>query len=701
VDWIEGGGVAIGFVSVGGAVPVLAYWGPSLEPAPKPADLVGFAEVAVPHGGLDAGEVFDLLPQAGLGFFGHPGVRLARDGREIITQLVLAQVEAAPGRIGFALSDTLAGVEVWLSFEIDDRTGVASASARVKNRGADTLEVIWLASALPLVHDEVMMFSGRWAREFRPSRTRLAAGQIVQDDLTGRTSHHAPPFWAVGEPGFGEQSGQVIGLHLGWSGDHRGIFERLGDGRVQFQAGELLARGEVVLSAGDSYSSPTLYAACSDRGLNGLSDRFHPFVRDVVLGGRLRNRPRPVHLNTWEAVYFDHDLAALKALADAAHQVGVERFVLDDGWFKGRADDTAGLGDWTADPVKYPTGLGPLVEHVRGLGLEFGLWVEPEMVNLDSDLARAHPDWILGAPDRAQPLGRGQHVLNLSHPKAFEAILLSLDGLLSAHPIDYLKWDMNRALTHAVSEGVPMVHCQVIAVYALIDRLRARHPDVEIESCASGGGRIDFGILQRTDRVWASDCNDPFDRQAIQRALSIFLPPELIGAHVGPARAHTTGRWASMGFRAQTALFGAMGVEADVRTLDARERAKLAAAISLYKQHRGLIHSGRQSRLEHPDPGCLCFMIASAREALVSVAQVETPVSAVPASLCLRGLGAGAWVARRVDDPGPGRHRMKIAPAAARGEHLQGPAGLFERAGIPLPVMQAGESALFHLVRTD
>ncbi|HQN52708.1 MAG TPA: alpha-galactosidase, partial [Phenylobacterium sp.] len=351
-----------------------------------------------------------------------------------------------------------------------------------------------------------------------------------------------PPYMLVGEAGFSQATGEVTGAHLAWSGDARMLAERLRDGRIQLQGGELFLPGEVSLAPGETYDTPILYAARSGAGLNGLSDRFHPFVREVILGGRLKAKPRPVHFNTWEAVYFRHDLTELKALADLAAEVGAERFILDDGWFKGRNDDTTSLGDWIPDAAKYPNGLTPLIDRVRGLGLEFGLWVEPEMANLDSDLVRAHPDWLLHVDDRAQPVGRGQYVLDLTRPEVADHLFARLDALLAQHEIGYLKWDMNRDLTHAASRGRPASRRQTLAVYALIDRLRAAHPDVEIESCASGGGRADFEILKRTDRIWTSDCNDPVERQTIQQGFSIFFPPEVMGAHVGPAASHTTAR---------------------------------------------------------------------------------------------------------------------------------------------------------------
>ncbi|MDM4777904.1 alpha-galactosidase, partial [Micromonospora sp. b486] len=267
-------------------------------------------------------------------------------------------------------------------------------------------------------------------------------------------------------------------------------------------------------------------------------------------------------LNVWEAVYFGHELDRLRALADAAAEVGVERFVLDDGWFRGRRHDQAGLGDWWVDGEVWPDGLQPLIDHVRGHGMQFGLWVEPEMVNPDSDLFRAHPEWVLQAPGRLPPPWRHQQALDLVNPDAYAYLLERLDAVLGEHDgIAYLKWDHNRDLTEAGHAGRPGVHAQTLAVYRLLDELRARHPGVEIESCSSGGARVDLEILRRTDRVWASDCNDALERLSIQRWTGLLLPPELVGTHIGPERSHTTHRVHDLSFRAVTALFGHHGIE--------------------------------------------------------------------------------------------------------------------------------------------
>jgi len=697
---LDGGGETL-LLALRPGPPLLAYWGPTLPTATDPAQVESLIARAIPGGGLDGGEAFDLFPEAARGFTGHPALQLHRPDGGFLTQL--AYVEARPIDAGHTirLRDDLAGIEVTLSITLDAATGVAAFGAHLLNIGASPLTLDWMAPvALPMAHDEVMFFDGRWAREFQTVRQRVATGLWLKDNRTGRTSHHAPPFAVVGAPGFRHETGEVIGFHLAWSGDQRLLVERLRDGRLQAQAGELFLPGEMRLAPGETYATPILYAARSASGLNGLSDRFHPFVREQILGGRLKSKPRPVNFNTWEAVYFRHDQEELESLANLAAEVGAERFVLDDGWFEGRGDDTTSLGDWRPDPVKYPQGLATLIEHVRGLGLEFGLWVEPEMANADSALLRAHPDWTLHDEGRAQPLGRGQYVLDLTRSEVSDDIFGQLDALLRTYPIGYLKWDMNRDLTHAVSGGRPVSHRQTLAAYALIDRLRAAHPGVEIESCASGGGRADYEILKRTDRIWTSDCNDPLDRQSIQRGFSIFFPPEVMGAHVGPAASHTTGRRTSLMLRAMTALFGHMGIEADVRDFSEADRRRLAEAIALHKRFRPLLHHGRTLRLDAADPGCIAFAVVGETDALVSVAQVDTPATAAPAPLRVPGLAGEA--SYRVTLLSPSRRALaaaKLLPPIVRGETVTTTGALIAGIGLPLPILSAGEIAVFHLER--
>jgi alpha-galactosidase len=415
------------------------------------------------------------------------------------------------------------------------------------------------------------------------------------------------------------------------------LAERLADGRRYLQGGELLHPGEVVIEPGQTYTTPQVIAAYSPHGLNIATQAFHRSLRALP---NHPSTPRPVLLNTWEAIYFQHDTDKLKSLADAAADLGIERFVLDDGWFGSRRDDTKGLGDWWVSDVVYPAGLTPLIAHVTNLGMDFGIWVEPEMVNPDSDVFRAHPDWVLTTPGYEPVLGRQQLVLNLANSAAFGFIVGCLNRLLSDHDISYVKWDMNRDhIQGSNQKGAAGTHAQTTALYQLLDELRRLHPNVEFESCASGGARIDHEILKRTERVWTSDCNDALERQTIQRGASMLIPPEIMGAHIGPTRAHTTGRTQSLSFRAATAMFGHLGVEWNVTKLTDEERTVLKAVIAMHKEHRDLLHSGNVVRFD-TDPAYNAHGVYAAdqSEGIVAFAQLTTASSLTPPPLRLPGL---------------------------------------------------------------
>ena len=413
--------------------------------------------------------------------------------------------------------------------------------------------------------------------------------------------------------------------------------------------------------------------------------------------------PRPVVLNTWEAVYFDHRLERLTELADVAARLGVERFVLDDGWFGNRRNDTAGLGDWHVAVDVWPDGLNPLIAHVRKLGMEFGLWVEPEMVNPDSDLFRAHPDWVLsgsGRPGRLPEAWRHQQVLDLANPDCYAYIRDRLDALLGDHDIAFLKWDHNRDLIEAGHAGRPGVHAQTLAVYRLLDELRERHPGVEIESCASGGGRVDLGILHRTDRVWASDTNDALERQPIQRWTQLLVPPELVGSHVGPPRAHTTGRVHSLAFRVATALFGHFGIEWDIASASAAEQEALAEAIAFYRRMRPLLHGGQVVRADHPNPAAYLHGVVAAdrAEALFAYVQLTASAFETPGLARLPGLDPGrAYRVEPVAVAGEPETKQAVAPAwlEAGGVTLGGRA--LAEVGLPLPVLRPEQALLLHV----
>ncbi len=492
------------------------------------------------------------------------------------------------------LRDALAEVAVIVSLKLDD--DALTLSSELTNLGETELDVQWLAAGvvpLPGDADVVRSYGGRHISEFHPQDDRLHRGLWRRENRRGLTSHDNFPGAVVTTPGCTAHEGLAYGAQLAWSGNHVQTIEGLNDGRFQWQMGVWLAPGEGFLAPGGTLASPEMVATCSMRGLNGVAQNFHKAARARLNWPTGSMRPRPVSFNTWEGNYFDHWLDDLKAQAEIAAELGVERFVLDDGWFQGRQNDRSSLGDWWPDKSKYPDGLGPLIGHVRGLGLEFGLWVEPEMVNPDSDLSRAHPDWALQIPGRPLITARNQLVLDMTRSDVGDYLFSRLDHLLTEHPIAYLKWDHNRDLTTAgTSDGRAAYLAQVSATYALLDRLRTKHPGVEIEACAGGGGRIDLGILARTHRFWTSDCIDARSRVEIQRGFLQFLPPEVMGAHVGASPAHTTSRMQSLNFRAATALPGHFGVELNLRGLDQEECAELKSWIEFYKTWRDRLHSG-------------------------------------------------------------------------------------------------------------
>lgn len=609
-------------LSVAGGLPVFRHFGADLG---ADADLAAWETVqAQMRWGArpDTPVPLRLLPLAGDGSFARPALVLA-DGRQ--PTLRLGDVSHGPDRLTLTL--VAEGLTVTLSYCHDAETGVLAARARAESK-TPIAALAALTLPLPARVAEARVFGGDWANEMRIEPVPLGAAAVLSESSRGRPGHDRMPLLVAAEAGVGPDTGEAWAILLGWSGGHVLRLERLRDGTACLQ-------GAAVLDLpATRVETPVAYALWSGAGTNGLFARANCHALRHIL--RPRPAPRPVHLNTWEAVYFRHDRAELEALAEMAAAIGVERFVLDDGWFKGRRDDRAGLGDWTPDPVKYPEGLGPLIAAVRARGLDFGLWVEPEMVNPDSDLARSQPGWLMRRSDGAPLLMRHQHVLEVARPEVAAHLFAALDALLRAHPIAYLKWDMNRDLTEPAADGAAGAERHTRALYALLARVRAAHPAVEIETCASGGGRADWGILGLTDRVWASDTNDALDRLRIDRWTALAVPLAALGVHVGPERGHITGRRLGLDLRAHVALFGHFGLELDLRELDADARARLAAHIAAYKTHRALIHGGRYLHLETHEADHLADAVAAPDGAEMLVRVVRTGSQALGRALSLR-----------------------------------------------------------------
>jgi alpha-galactosidase len=598
-----------------------------------------------------------VLPEGGVGWPGLPGLTGHRHaGRDWSPAFAVDRVDADDYGVQVSAADEDASLSLALRVSLQPG-GVLALRVSVRNEHPElpySLDGLLMALPVPDAATELLDMSGWHGRERLPIRVPFDLGARVRDSRVGRTGHGSAYLLVAGEQGFGFGSGRVWGVHLAWSGNQRLYAERVPVGPPVLGGGELLVSDEVVLPPGGSYDSPLLLAAHGD-GLDDLTHRFHRYLRARPSHPK---RPRPVIVNTWEAVYFEQSLERLVALADAAAVVGVERFVLDDGWFLGRRDDRRGLGDWYVDPEVWPDGLHPLVDHVRALGLEFGLWVEPEMISPDSQLAKRHPEWIMNPGRRHPPLSRNQQVLDLANPAAYEFILSRIDALVAEYRLDYLKWDHNRDLVAAGSgmSGAPRGRQQTLALYRLLDTVRARHPGLEIESCAGGGGRIDLGILARTDRVWGSDCIDALERQQITRWTSLLLPYELIGSHVGAERSHATGRRHDLSFRAGTALFGHMGIECDLTRLAQQEMSELGRWVAFHKEVRGLLHSGRLVRADIPDPALLVHGVIG-----------ETADDALFAVVAMAVSNRGPWV--RVPLPGlqpDSSYRVRLQPPGDR-----------------------------------
>ncbi|WP_158269418.1 alpha-galactosidase [Saccharospirillum sp. MSK14-1] len=666
--------------------PILRYWGAPLSTTPDQQ----LWQRALAQAGLDEHSALSVVPTLADGTFMEPALRCHVEGRHWAPQWHCQCLSADDQQLTFQLQAVNFQVQIDWQLQLDTDTDVLSIDVRLTNLGPEPLSLEqWLTTLpLPLSMTEVMSFSGRWVHEFQPQRDRLPLGSLEYTNLRGRTSHDHFPGLLVSDREFSPDDGEVYGFHLGWSGNHRQRLERSQLGHSQYQAGAHLLPGEVSLSAGEQFDAPTLYACRSKAGYNGIAERFQRFVRAHILQ-LPGDAVRPVHINTWEALYFDHNQHGLDQLAEAGARVGAERYVLDDGWFLGRRDDSAGLGDWVVDPDIYPEQLHPLAATLKQHGLEFGLWVEPEMVNPRSRLYEQHPDWVLAIDGQHQPLARNQRVLDLTRTEVRDYLFDHLNALLSDYPIRYLKWDMNRDHVQAAdADGRAAGFRQTQGLYTLLKRLRTQHPTVEIESCASGGARMDFGILHYTQRFWLSDCNDAHERQIMQQWAALFFPAEVLGSHIGPPESHTTSRVHQDDVRIGTAFFGHLGIEWDIRKLDDTAFARMERGIALHKAWRPLLHQGLRHTLNSGDDAQIAFSVSHKNRQLVSVFQQRMPTLAVGENLKLKRLVTGQiYRLQCLFEPQKTGHLMKQKPAWMDAQQAHFTGAELMQVGLPLPVL--------------
>ena len=680
---------------VNGAL-VIRHWGAPIHG--EHADVATASRVSIANSSWDEPALPGLMRESARGFLGRPALSGHRNGKAWSTKFEVTDFHHQANHCAVTLRDFHAELEVSVVFDLDV-FGVLIQNAVIKNIGDSDYVLNEFIHWLPLPQEatQTLDFAGRWSNERQPQRRDIQIGTWVRESREGRSGHNfsIADIALTAQTSF--QAGSAWATSIAWSGNSHYLVERGFDGSQAIGAGELLLPGEVVLHANEIYEAPALFAVYSNEGLDGVSAVFHSHLRARDVHPK---RPRPLTLNMWEALYFDHDEAKIKQLVDVAAEIGIERVVLDDGWFHSRRNDRSGLGDWVIDPAVWPNGLNPVIEHINSKGIEFGLWFEGEMVNPDSDLYRAHPEWILHEGDRIPPLWRHQLVLDLAHEGAYNHVLEQTSAILASHNIVYIKWDHNRVLVDAGHLGHAGVRRQTQAIYRLFAELKKRHPGLEIESCASGGARIDLGVIDLVDRFWTSDNNDALERQTIQRWTSQVIPPELLGTHIGPTHGHQTGRTLELSMRAITALFGHAGIEWNITEATVEERKHLANWATYYKENRALLHNGKSIRVDYPDEHGYLYGVSShdTKKSIFAYVQLTPTTLIHPAALKFPGLDVAAtYSVKAVYPAGQPRFMLIAPPVWMNGIKMSGSA--LATVGVTAPILAPANALLIEITK--
>jgi alpha-galactosidase len=688
---LSNGGVDFLLEVIDGA-PVIRYWAASFK-----AELSQHLfDRSIANSDFDEVTSPGMMREHSRGHLGYPTIKGHRAGLDWSTKFSVKELESDKSSFQIQLEDRDAQLILDISANLD-QFGVLKVSQELTNLG-DTYFLDELNYWMPLSDSatQSLDFVGRWSNERNPQRRDIAIGRYVRDSHEGRPGHNYTIGMIALERETNFASGQSWALSLAWSGNSQYCIEKSYEGTTSIAAGEVLLPGEVILAKGESYKAPDLYALYSNSGLDGLAANIHKHLRARSVHPKTH---RPMTLNLWEAIYFDHNEDKLNKIIDKAAEAGFERVVLDDGWFGSRRNDLSGLGDWQVSRQVWPDGLGSLARYIRDKGMGFGLWFEGEMVSPDSDLYRAHPDWILKVNDRIGPTWRHQLVLNLDNQEAFNYVLDSVDKILTQYQITYIKWDHNRVLIDAGSNNRAAVRKQTQGIYRLFAELKKRHKGLEIESCASGGARIDLGIIDLVDRFWTSDNNDALERARIQRWSAQFIPPELLGTHIGADPGHQTGRSLSFLFRALTALFGHAGVERDITQLSSSEFAALKSWIALYKEKRELLHSGDLIRMDYPiDSHYLHGVIASDKKsALFSFSSLETIPESHPPRIRIRELDSDCRFRVKVLIGSQKSNFMAIEPPKWISDGMELTGSELENIGLSAPILRPASGLLIEI----
>jgi alpha-galactosidase len=511
--------------------------------------------------------------------------------------------------LDIVLEDKLSGLQVILSYTAYSKRNVVTRSAKLSNQGAEPLRLQRaLSMSVDFPHDQydLLHLSGAWARERYMETRPLRSGTQSIESRRGASSHQQNPFIALLGKGVTEETGDVYGFSLVYSGNFLASVEVDQFHTTRVSMGINPFDFSWLLKAGESFQTPEVVMVYSQTGLTGMSHTYHDLYRTRLCRGKYRDSSRPVLINNWEATYFDFNADKIEAIAAAGSELGIELFVLDDGWFGRRDNDRSSLGDWVVDRKKLPNGLEDLVERVSKQGMQFGLWFEPEMISPDSELYRKHPDWCLHVPNRPRSEGRNQLILDLSRADVCDYIVASVSRILSGAPISYVKWDMNRHMTEIGSALLPAerqretAHRYMLGLYDVMERVTSSFPDVLFESCSGGGGRFDPGILHYMPQTWTSDNTDAVTRLKIQYGTSLVYPISSMGAHVSAVPNHQVHRVTSLKMRGDVAMSGNFGYELDVSTFTPEERELAKRQVALYKELREFVQYGKFYRLLSP-----------------------------------------------------------------------------------------------------
>ncbi|TXK81880.1 alpha-galactosidase [Paenibacillus sp. N3.4] len=655
--------------------PAHVYWGRPIRSGQLASILqyqerCSFSPNPIAH---DRNISFDTLPQEypayGTSDYREPAYQVALPNGSTITELVYdkhriykgkPQLEGLPSTyveheeeaetLELELQDAAIGLRVILSYTLFEGHAALTRSVRFINEGSAVLKLLRaLSMSLDYSHSDfdLLQLSGSWVRERHIERRALAPGKLTVESRRGSSSHQHNPFIALLAKDAGEDHGDVYGFSLVYSGNFAAHAEVEPYGTARVSMGINPFDFSWLLTPGEQFQTPEAVMVFSHGGLGDMSRTFHKLYRTRLCRGEFRDRTRPVLVNNWEATYFQFNAEKIESIASAGRELGVELFVLDDGWFGKRDNDDRSLGDWVVDKAKLPNGLEDLVARVNGMGLEFGLWFEPEMISPDSDLYRQHPDWCLHVPKRRRTEGRQQLILDFSREDVREAITGMIRDILGSAPITYVKWDMNRNMTEIGSAGLPperqreTAHRYILGLYQVLETLTSEFPHILFESCSGGGGRFDPGMLYYMPQTWTSDNTDAISRLKIQYGTSIVYPVSTMGSHVSAVPNHQVHRETSLKMRGDVAMSGNFGYELDLTKFTEEEKAIVIEQIAQYKQIRPLVQFGEMYRLLSPFEGNeTAWVIVSEdkTEAMVAYFRVLAEPNAPLKWLRLKGL---------------------------------------------------------------